>query len=166
MTLEDILTNRSQLSEDILGDVQDAADGYGIAILRADVKDLVFPGNLQEIMNRVLAAERLSEAQLVEARTKAEREAIEARSRAETERVTALSRREAELIQAESRAQTQRLEAESEAEALRLHADAATAYSDHPVLLRVRDLETLARLATNAEARLYIGFDKHAELSD
>ncbi len=166
MTLEDILTNRNQLSEDILGDVQDAADGYGIAILRADVKDLVFPGNLQEIMNRVLAAERLSEAQLVEARTKAEREAIEARSRAETERVTALSRREAELIQAESRAQTQRLEAESEAAALRLHADAATAYSDHPVLLRVRELETLARLATNAEARLYIGFDKHTELSE
>jgi regulator of protease activity HflC (stomatin/prohibitin superfamily) len=44
----------------------------GVAIARADVKDLVFPGNLQEIMNRVLAAERMSEAQLVEARTKAE----------------------------------------------------------------------------------------------
>ncbi len=164
MTLDEILTNRNQLSEDILGDVQDAADGYGIAILRADVKDLVFPGNLQEIMNRVLAAERLSEAQLVEARTKAEREAIEARSRAETERVSALSRREAELIQAESRAQTQRLQAEADSEALRLHADAAAAYSEHPVLLRVRELETLSRLATNAEARLYIGFDKHTEL--
>ena len=47
---------------------------------------------------------------------------------------------------------------------LRLHAEAAGAYADHPVLLRVRELETLARLATNAEARLYIGFDKHAEL--
>jgi regulator of protease activity HflC (stomatin/prohibitin superfamily) len=35
------------------------------------VKDLIFPGNLQEIMNRVLTAERLSQAQLVEARTKA-----------------------------------------------------------------------------------------------
>lgn len=55
--------------------MQDAASGYGIAILRADVKDLIFPENLQEIMNRVLATERLSEAQLVEARTKAEREA-------------------------------------------------------------------------------------------
>lgn len=164
MTLEDILTNRNQLSEDILGDVQGAAAGYGIAILRADVKDLVFPGNLQEIMNRVLTAERLSQAQLVEARTKAEREAIEARSRAETERVAAEARRQAELIKAESRAETQRLQAEADAEALRLHADAASAYSDHPVLLRVRELETLARLATNAEARLYIGFDKHADL--
>ena len=166
MTLEGILTNRNQLSEDILGDVQEAASGYGIAILRADVKDLVFPGNLQEIMNRVLAAERLSEAQLVEARTKAEREAIEARSRAENERIAAQARRETELVKAEGRAETQRLQAEAEAEALRLHAEAAGAYADHPVLLRVRELETLSRLATNAEARLYIGFDKHAELRE
>src|SRR3954462_15927426 len=63
MTLEQILTNRNQLSEDILRDVKGSAASYGVAILRADVKDLVFPGNLQEIMNKVLAAERMSEAQ-------------------------------------------------------------------------------------------------------
>ena len=51
MTLEDILTNRNRLSEDILRDVKETASRYGVAILRADVKDLVFPGNLQEIMN-------------------------------------------------------------------------------------------------------------------
>jgi regulator of protease activity HflC (stomatin/prohibitin superfamily) len=64
MTLEDILTNRTRLSEDILREVKEAATSYGVAIARADVKDLVFPGNLQEIMNRVLAAERVIQAQL------------------------------------------------------------------------------------------------------
>src|SRR3954452_19391714 len=63
-TLEEILTNRNRLSEDILSDVKEVAARYGVAVLRADVKDLIFPGNLQEIMNRVLAAERNSEAQL------------------------------------------------------------------------------------------------------
>ena len=86
MTLEEILTNRNRLSEDILSDVTESANGYGVAIRRADVKDLIFPGNLQEIMNRVLAAERHSQAQLVEARTRAEVEQIEAQSRAETTR--------------------------------------------------------------------------------
>src|SRR5215470_10014955 len=62
MLLEQILTNRTQLSEDILREVKEAASGYGVEIHRADVKDLIFPGNLQEIMNRVLATERLSEA--------------------------------------------------------------------------------------------------------
>ena len=70
MSLEDILTERNRLSEDILADVKEVAASYGVSIRRADVKDLVFPGNLQEIMNRVLAAQRNSEAQLVEARTK------------------------------------------------------------------------------------------------
>src|ERR1041385_1115600 len=48
MTLENILTNRNQLSEDILRDVKSIATGYGVEILRADVKDLAFPGNLQD----------------------------------------------------------------------------------------------------------------------
>ena len=83
---------------------------------------------------------------------------------AETERIAAQARRAADLVRAEGRAETQRLQAAADAETLRLNAEAAGAYSDHPVLLRVRELETLSRLATNAEARLYIGFDKHAEL--
>jgi regulator of protease activity HflC (stomatin/prohibitin superfamily) len=95
MTMEAILTNRNQLSEDILRDVEGVASGYGVEILRADVKDIVFPGNLQDIMNRVLAAQRLAEAQLVEARTKSEREALEAQSRAEAERVAAQARGDA-----------------------------------------------------------------------
>ncbi len=80
MTLEEILTNRTRLSEDILRDVKGSAATFGVAIVRADVKDLVFPGNLQEIMNRVLAAERNSQAQLVEARTKSEVQRIEAQT--------------------------------------------------------------------------------------
>jgi regulator of protease activity HflC (stomatin/prohibitin superfamily) len=89
MVLEQILTNRNQLSEDILRDVKGTAATYGVNILRADVKDIIFPGNLQEVMNRVLAAEQMSQAQLVEARTKAEVQRIEAQARTETRRIEA-----------------------------------------------------------------------------
>jgi regulator of protease activity HflC (stomatin/prohibitin superfamily) len=172
MTLEAILTNRNQLSEDILADLQNVAGGYGVEILRADVKDIVFPGNLQDIMNRVLAAERLSEAQLVEARTKAEKETIEARTKAETDRVAAVARAETDQIGAAARAEVVRLAAEAEAqaeqiraaaavEALRLRSENAAAYALHPALLRLQELESLAVLSRNAQARIYIGFDKH-----
>jgi regulator of protease activity HflC (stomatin/prohibitin superfamily) len=177
MTLEAILTNRNQLSEDILTDLQNVAGGYGVEILRADVKDIVFPGNLQDIMNRVLAAERLSEAQLVEARTKAEKESIEARTKAETDRVAAIARAETDQIGAAARAEVVRLAAEAEAqaeqiraaasvEALRLRSDNAAAYTQHPALLRLQELESLAVLSRNAQARIYIGFDKHQADSD
>ena len=164
MTLEAILTNRNQLSEDILRDVEGVASGYGVAILRADVKDIVFPGNLQDIMNRVLAAQRLAEAQLVEARTKAEREALEAGSRADAERVAAQARRESRRLAAEADAEATRIRAEADVDALNRLAAAASAYAEHPALLRVRELETLGALGANAEARLYIGFDKHSDV--
>jgi regulator of protease activity HflC (stomatin/prohibitin superfamily) len=175
MTLEEILTNRNRLSEDILRDVKEAAANYGVAILRADVKDLVFPGNLQEIMNRVLAAERMSEAQLVEARTKAETHRIDSQVKAETQRIEAQVRADAHRAEAEAQAAAMKLEAQAEAEAIRfkteaeIHAlrereQAAEAYSAHPALLRLQELETLRELARTASARIYIGFDKHRSL--
>ncbi|NJM52366.1 MAG: slipin family protein [Blastocatellia bacterium] len=184
MTLEEILTNRNRLSEDISTDVKEAAGGYGVSILRADVKDLIFPGNLQEIMNRVLAAERMSEAQLVEARTKAEVQKIsakmqteinrlEAKQRAETEREDSeikaeIKRKEAEANaevakkQAELNLEIENLKKESEIKSLQNLAESAKSLEKNPALLRLRELETLKELAKTANARIYIGFDKHS----
>jgi regulator of protease activity HflC (stomatin/prohibitin superfamily) len=153
MSLEEILTNRNRLSDDILRDVDKAAGGYGVAISRADVKDLVFPGNLQEIMNRVLAAERMSQAQLVEARTKAEVQRIEAQAAAEAERSRALGAAEA-----------QRIRTEAEVQALRQKEQGARAYATHPALLRLAELETLQALGRSANARIYIGFDNNTRM--
>src|SRR3954449_7752793 len=114
MSLEQILTNRNQLSEDILRDVKEAAARYGVAIARADVKDLVFPGNLQEIMNKVLAAERTSQAQLVEARTRSEVQQIDARTKADAARVQAGADAEAVRVRAEADAEAARLKAQAE----------------------------------------------------
>ena len=184
MTLEEILTNRNRLSEDISTDVKEAAGGYGVSILRADVKDLIFPGNLQEIMNRVLAAERMSEAQLVEARTKAEVQQISAKMQTEINRLEAKQRAETEREDSEIKAEIKRKEAEANAEvakkqaelnleienlkkdseikSLQNLAESAKSLEKNPALLRLRELETLKELAKIANARIYIGFDKHS----
>ena len=52
---------------------------------------------------------------------------------------------------------------DGEYDALTRLAAAASAYAEHPALLRVRELETLGALGANAEARLYIGFEKHSD---
>ena len=142
MTLEEILTHRTRLSEDILADVLGSAATYGVEIRRADVKDLIFPGNLQEIMNRVLATERLSQAQLVEARTKAEAQRIEAAARAEA----------------------RALESAAELDAMRQREQVAQVFAKNPALLRLRELETLRELSQLANARIYIGFPKHVRV--
>ncbi len=168
MTLETILTNRNQLSEDILRDVKGAAAEYGVEIRRADVKDIIFPGNLQDIMNRVLAAERMSQAQLVEARTKAEVQQIEAQAKAASRRVEAEAQAEAQRAAAQAQAEVQRIATESEIRALREREQAAAIYTTHPALLRLTELETLRDLSRSANARLYINFEgaKRAEKGD
>lgn len=160
MTLDEILTNRNRLSQDILAEVRDDARTYGVRIMRADVKDLVFPGDLQNIMNQVLTTERLSQARLIEARTQAARQRIEAEATAEANRIqveaAAESKRRAALIESE----VHRIQTAAETAGLQEREKAATAYTRHPALLRLMELETLRELARNSNARLYIDFDK------
>ena len=166
MTLEEILTNRNRLSEDILSDVKETAARYGVRILRADVKDLIFPGNLQEIMNKVLAAERMSQAALVDARTKAQTQQIAAAADAEVRRATATADAEAQRLAAAVAAEAERIKTEADIRSLTERAAAAQAYATHPALLRLRELDTLRDLARSSNARIYVDFDRDRERAD
>lgn len=162
MLLEDILTNRNRLNEDILRDVQESAGSYGVTIQRSDIKDLVFPGNLQEIMNRVLAAERNSQAQLVEARTQAEARRIEAQAQEDITRLQAATQEETMRRFAEGEAEALRIKSEAENKAMRDRAQAAEAFATNSAFLRLQELETLRELSKLSKARIFIGFEKFA----
>lgn len=159
MTLESILTNRNELSEDILADVTESAAGYGVTIGRAAVKDLIFPGNLQSIMNQVLSAERLAEARVIEARARAEVERIETQTEAERDRLQAETRADNNRRLAASEAEAAQVKTDAEIRNLREREKAAAAYAEHPALLRLLELETLRDLSHTASARLYINFN-------
>jgi len=158
MSLDEILTNRNRLSDDILRDVKEAAAGYGISIGRADVKDLSFPGNLQEIMNKVLAAERTSQAQMVEARTKAEVQRIEAETKAHNTKVQAEADADGIRAKAHAEADAIKLKVVAERTAVEERTKSANAYEQHPALLRLEELSVLQELGRNANARLYLDF--------
>ena len=138
--LEAILTDRNEISDAVSADVKSTAARYGVEILRADVKDLVFPGNLREIMNQVLETERKAEAKLIQARKEAEAQKVSAD--AENER--ALQRLHAQREQARILAESERERAE-----IALHAQLAEARAaaENPALLKLRELQTMAEMA-------------------
>ena len=138
--LDAILSDRNEISDNVRDDVSGAAASYGVEILRADVKDLVFPGNLREIMNQVLETERRAEAKLIEAKKEAEAQQI--RSTAENQ--TALQRLEATRQQTKIAA-----EADRERANIRLQSEIeqAVALAENPMLLRLRQLEALQEMA-------------------
>ncbi len=158
--LEAILALRNEISDAVRETVEEDAKGYGVEILRADVKDLIFPGNLREIMNRVLETERRAEAQLIQARKDLEAKRLHAEAELEAE----TQRRAAELerlhLDLETKAQAAKAAQVREAEALeaalqahrrRLEAASAEAKAReaHPQLLKLKELEALQVMAKN-----------------
>jgi regulator of protease activity HflC (stomatin/prohibitin superfamily) len=137
-TLDAILSDRNEISDAVRDDVKTTAAAYGVEIVRADVKDLVFPGNLREIMNQVLETERRAEAELIRARKDAD----------------------AAKIKAESLNAVERLKHEAELEHVRRVNQAAIeqakALRDNPELYKLRELEALIAMA-QAGGRFAVG---------
>lgn len=130
-TLDQILRDRNELSDAIRTDVSASAKAYGVEILRADVKDLVFPGTLREIMNRVIETERASEAKLIDARARAE------------------------VAQLEARAQIAALE-----ERLKADEKQVKLLAENPLLVRVKELDVLRDIGLKGNNHFYIGLEK------
>ncbi len=149
--LDAILSDRNEISDTVRDSVEESAASYGVRIVRADVKDLVFPGNLREIMNQVLETERRAEAQLIEARKEAE--ALRIRTTAENE---------AELARLESERARARIEAEAERERVEARLESerkeAEAVRESPWLLRLRQFVALQEMA-KAGGRFVVGLD-------
>ncbi len=148
-TLEAILSDRNEISDTVRDDVKESAFGYGVEILRADVKDLVFPGNLREIMNQVLETERRAEAKLIQAKKDAE--ALKIKNDAENQAVK-------DRLEAEKDRVRMNAEAGLERARFKIQADLeeAKALSEQPQLLRLRELQTLEKMAQSG-ARFVIG---------
>lgn len=129
--LEDILSDRNEISNAVRDDVRNSAASYGVEIKRADVKDLVFPGNLREIMNRVLEVERESETIL-----------IKTRKEAEASRISTASAKERILQEAQTEMEKRKIQLQDEI-------DEAKLLEQHPVLLTLRRIKALSDIAKN-----------------
>lgn len=170
MSLEEILTNRNNLSEDILNEVKGIAQRYGVDIMRADVKDLIFPGDVQEIMNKVLKAERLSQAQMVEAKSRTEIELLESKTQSSKQVLDTETKAKMTKIQTEADAQNLNVKTEAEIKSLKAKNEAekvlvetkkssAELLHKYPELLRLEEIKAMEVVTKNANARIYMGVD-------
>ena len=146
-TLDQILRGRNELSDAIREDVKTSAATYGVEIRRADVKDLVFPGNLREIMNKVIETERTWEANLIAAEKSAQAAKIQAESQAEIQKITAA---------AAAVARAEQLEADEKA---------ATVIRANPELLKLKEIETLREIGLKGGSHFYFGMERIAAVT-
>ncbi|MDC1068686.1 slipin family protein [Candidatus Kapabacteria bacterium] len=67
-TLDAILENKLSIEKEILEALKSKASELGIDILSCGIKDIILPGDVKEIMNKVLIAEKKAQANLIKRR--------------------------------------------------------------------------------------------------
>ena len=67
VTLDELLTGREQISENICQIVDKATDGWGIKVQNVELKDVALPGEMQRVIAKVAEAEREKQAVITKA---------------------------------------------------------------------------------------------------
>lgn len=64
-TLDELLENKESISKYVLNDIKTKASNLGVSVNDCGVKDIIFPGDMKEIMNEVLIAQKKAQANVI-----------------------------------------------------------------------------------------------------
>lgn len=106
-TLDEVLADKTALDSSVSGQVSDVMKTVGVKIISLGIKDIILPGDIRDLMNRVVEAEKEAQAGLI--------------------------RRREETAATRSQLNTARL------------------MEDHPMLMRMREMETLEKVTGNVQ---------------
>jgi regulator of protease activity HflC (stomatin/prohibitin superfamily) len=113
------LADKDALARQVAELLTPRATQLGLSIVAAGVRDVILPGDMKELMNKVTEARKAAEANLI-------------------------ARRE-------------------ETAALRNQANSARLLADNPVLMRLRELEVLEKVAGSGKLNVVVGEAKLAD---
>lgn len=111
--LDQLLSDKEAVVEELAELVKRRAGQFGVEVLSMGIRDVILPGDMKELFNKVTEARKAAEANLI-------------------------ARRE-------------------EIAALRSQANSAKLLQENPILLRLRELETLEKVAATGKLRVFLG---------
>lgn len=65
LTLDELMENKSAINEQILAESSSQVELLGVKIFNSGMKDVILPGDIREIMNQVLVAEKRAQANII-----------------------------------------------------------------------------------------------------
>jgi regulator of protease activity HflC (stomatin/prohibitin superfamily) len=115
-TLEEVLAEKTGIDESVSAEVRREMELYGVRVVAIAIKDIILPGDIREILNQVVTAEKQAQANLIRRR--------------------------------------------EETAATRSLLNTAKLMEDNPILIRLKELEALERVAGKVEKiSVYGGLD-------
>src|SRR5262249_23636621 len=112
-TVEEIVAEKVDIDEKVAADIRQEMAGFGVRVGAIALKDIILPGDVREILNQVVTAEKQAQANLI--------------------------RRREEVAATRSLLNTAKL------------------MEDNPLLVRLKELETLEKIADKVEKITVVG---------
>ncbi|MBU5269187.1 SPFH domain-containing protein [Clostridium cochlearium] len=118
MTLDEVLSGRDKINNELLRVVDEITDAYGIKILSVEIKNIIPPVEIQQAMEKQMKAERDKRAAILQAEGQKQSEIERAQGDKQAKILQAEAEKEANIRRAEGLRQSQILEAEGKAQAI------------------------------------------------
>ena len=145
MTLEDTLTSRDEINQQLRGVLDEATGKWGIRVNRVELKAIDPPGGIQEAMEKQMRAERDRRAAILTA------EGVKA-----SQILTAEGEKQSAILRAEGQREAQVLQAEGQAKAIDTVFRAIHAGDADPKLLAYQYLQMLPKIAEGDANKIWI----------
>ena len=118
MSLDEILSGRDKINQDLLSIIDEVTDAYGIKVLSVEIKNIIPPAEIQQAMEKQMKAERDKRAMILQAEGQRQSQIEKANGEKQAKILQAEAEKEANIRRAEGLKESQLLEAEGKAKAI------------------------------------------------
>lgn len=119
LELDDTLTSRDLINNQMRGVLDEATDSWGIKVNRVEVKNILPPKDTQEAMEKQMRAEREKRQEILKAQGKKQSKILEAEGRKQAAILEAEAKKRARILDAEAKKEAEIRQAEGHAQAVR-----------------------------------------------
>src|ERR687884_1664814 len=145
MTLEDTLTSRDKINNQLRGVLDEATGKWGIRVNRVEIKSIDPPGSIQEAMEKQMRAERDRRAAI-----------LQAEGYKQSQILTAEGEKQSAILRAEGQRESQALYAEGQSKAIATVFKAIHEGDADPKLLAYQYLQMLPQIAQGEANKVWI----------
>jgi regulator of protease activity HflC (stomatin/prohibitin superfamily) len=145
MTLEDTLTSRDEINQQLRGVLDEATGKWGIRVNRVELKSIEPPGTIKDAMEKQMRAERDRRAAILTA------EGVK-----QSQILTAEGEKQSAILRAQGQREAQMLQAEGQSKAIETVFEAIHRGDADPKLLAYQYLQMLPQIAQGESNKIWI----------